>query len=80
MGTGKANGSKIVEKSPRMFAATEEQAILKQQQFIDEYLHPKVSARTVEHTTSCGSFSAFLGCFSPHVSNCTTHAGASGVA
>ena len=43
MGTGKASGSQIAERSPKLFARTEEEALLKQQQFINDYLHPKVS-------------------------------------
>ena len=41
MGTGKAAGSIITEKSPKMFAATHEDALLKQQNFINNYLHPQ---------------------------------------
>jgi hypothetical protein len=44
MGTGKATGTVITEKSPKMFAPTEEAAVIKQQEFINEYLHPKVRA------------------------------------
>ena len=41
MGTGKAAGTQIDEKSPKMFAATEEEALLKQQRFINDYIHPQ---------------------------------------
>ena len=41
MGTGKAAGSMITEKSPKIFAATYEDALLKQQNFINNYLHPQ---------------------------------------
>ena len=40
MGTGKAAGSVITEKSPKIFAATQEDALLKQQNFVNNYLHP----------------------------------------
>ena len=41
MGTGKAVGSVITEKSPKIFAATQEDALLKQQNFINNFLHPQ---------------------------------------
>ena len=41
MGTGKAAGHQISEKSPKIFARTREEAVLKQQEFIQDYLHPK---------------------------------------
>ena len=43
MGTGKAAGTLIVEKSPKMYAATKDDALLKQQDFINSYLHPQVA-------------------------------------
>ena len=43
-GTGKAVGTWIIERSQKMYAATEDAAVMKQQQFINEYLHPKVRA------------------------------------
>ena len=47
-GTGKANGTWIVERSPKMYAPTEEAAVLKQQEWINDYLHPKVSRSRLE--------------------------------
>ena len=43
-GTGKAVGTWIIERSPKMYAATEDAAVLKQQEYINDYLHPKVRA------------------------------------
>jgi hypothetical protein len=43
-GTGKAKGTWIVERSPKIYAPTEEAAVLKQQEWINDYLHPKVRA------------------------------------
>ena len=45
MGTGKAAGHQITEKR-QIFARTPEEAVLKQQEFINDYLHPKVRARS----------------------------------
>jgi hypothetical protein len=44
-GTGKAKGTWIVERSEKMYAATKEAAALKQLEYINDYLHPKVLRR-----------------------------------
>ena len=56
-GTGKAKGTWIKERIPKIYAATEEEAVLKQQEWINDYLHPKVSA------TRCSNLSeSVFGC------------------
>ena len=43
-GTGKAKGTWIKERSAKMYAPTEDAAVLKQQQFINDYLGRGCSA------------------------------------
>ena len=47
-GTGNAKGSWINERSPKMYAPSMEAAVLKQQEFINDYLHPKVCRSMLE--------------------------------
>ena len=57
-GTGKAKGTWIKERSAKMYAATEEAATLKQQEYINDYLHPKKRQKKAAAALPAGNSSA----------------------
>ena len=54
-GTGKAANTTIQEKSPRIYAATADLAMMEQQKFINEYLHPSKRTKQQHGGGGCSS-------------------------
>ena len=55
LGTAKGSNSKIEEISPRMYAASREEALAKQQAFIAEYLNPRKRKAPAASSSSSSS-------------------------